>query len=447
MNKIDLKISAMNISVSVFGSGYVGCVSAACLSNDGFRVVAVDPDDYKVDCLASGRSPIYEPGLDAMLGDAKENGMLGATRSCVEAIAETNVSFCCVGTPSLDDGTLNTSYVEQVSRDIGTALRDKDEFHIVVMRSTILPGTMENLVIPTLEKASGKIAGVDFGVAYYPEFLRESTAIADYYEPGAIVFGQYGDDERSIDVLKAIVAHINVEPHVIPLRSAEIVKYTNNCWHAVKISFANEIGNLCKASGIDSHVVMNVVCSDNRLNISPVYMRPGFAYGGSCLPKDLRALTALGRNLNIPTPVLDAARSANTVQINHAKKLVAATGKDRIGFIGITFKENTDDLRESPMVDLVETFLGKGKQLAIYDPQIKGPESNSRSYMHHISPLVKSSMKEVLEESDVIVVGNKYSELEDALNGTENPIVVIDLARAAELGSPKENIAYQGLCW
>lgn len=446
MTKIDINVSAMGLRVSVFGAGYVGCVSAACLSNDGFRVVAVDPDSFKVSCLARGEAPIIEPDLAEFLEKANLNGMLTATTSAEEAVEMTNVSLCCVGTPSLLDGTLNTDYVRQVSFEIGRALRNKSEFHVVVMRSTILPGTMEEVVIPALEEASGKIAGVDFGVAYYPEFLRESSAIADYYRPGAIVFGQYGDDTRSIDVLKAMVAHISVVPHVIPLRSAEIVKYVNNCWHAVKISFANEIGNLCKAKDIDSHVVMDVVCADTRLNISKAYMKPGFAYGGSCLPKDLRALSGFGRRMNVATPMLDAAKAANLVQIDRAKQLISDARKDRIGFIGITFKTDTDDMRESPMLSLVENFIGNGKEVSIFDPNVVRDESEGRTYLRHIAPRVLPSINDVIDNADILVVGHKYAGLTGAIEAAGRPLVVVDLARV-EVPNRSGHIVYHGLCW
>ncbi len=436
---------ARRYRISVFGAGYVGCVSSACLSNDGFSVVAVDPDRFKVERLAGGLAPIVEPGLAELLQTAHASDLLNATHSAADAINDTDISFCCVGTPSLSDGTLDTNHVRQVCEDIGKALRHKSDFHIVVMRSTILPGTMEELVIPTLEKASGKSAGRDFGIAYYPEFLRESTAIADYYKPGAIVFGQYADDTRSIDALKALVGHIGITPHVIPMRSAEIVKYANNCWHAVKISFSNEIGNICKAKNIDSHVVMDVLCSDTRLNISKAYMKPGFAYGGSCLPKDLRALTALGRSMNVPTPVLDAARLANTVQIEHARSLVDAASHETIGFIGLTFKADTDDLRESPLLELVEGFLGKGKEVTVYDPNVARDASQSRNFLKHIAPLLCDSIRDVIAACEVIVIGNRYPGLKDALESAARPVTVIDLARIEQ--PENRNVTYHGLCW
>ncbi|WP_417691901.1 nucleotide sugar dehydrogenase [Roseibium sp.] len=442
---MDLSISNRSLSVSVFGAGYVGCVSAACLSNDGFKVVAVDPNAHMIRCITNGTSPIIEPGLTEMIEAAHKRGALSATHNVADAISRTNVSFCCVGTPSLPNGTLNTSYVKTVAEQIGAALRDKDDFHVVVMRSTILPGTMDEVVLPSLVEASGKTPGVDFGVAYYPEFLRESTAIEDYYEPGAIVFGQYGDDFRSIEVLKALVSHIPVEPHVITMKSAEIVKYANNCWHAVKISFANEIGNLCKAKDIDSHEVMKVVCADRRLNISPAYMRPGFAFGGSCLPKDLRALTGFGRLNNVNTPMLDAAYRANRIQIDRAKAIIEASGKSRIGFLGVTFKENTDDLRESPLLELVETFMGKGREICIYDPNMVVEDDGGRNYVKHLSCCVVPTVQELFAKSDIVVIGNKYAGVEDVLEQEDRELEMLDLARIQVRG--KENLVYHGICW
>jgi GDP-mannose 6-dehydrogenase len=305
---------------------------------------------------------------------------------------------------------------------------------------------MENVVLPALESFSGKRAGQDFGLAYYPEFLREGTAIDDYYNPGAIVFGQYAEDVRSIDLLKKICAALPVEPHVIPMRSAEIVKYANNCWHAVKTSFANEIGNLCKANGIDSHQVMDVVCADTRLNISKAYMRPGFAYGGSCLPKDLRALSHLGRISNVKTPMLNAAREANEIQLARAMTMVRDKGKRRIGVVGLTFKANTDDLRESPMLSLTEQLLEAGFEVSVYDPNVASEDDGGRNYLPHVAELLRRDVADVIAGSDVVVIGNKYDGVAAAIEGVKSEIDVIDLVRLP-LNSARGNIQYEGLCW
>ena len=432
-------------TISVFGAGYVGCVSAACLVHDGFRVIAVDPDTAKIASLSSGKAPIYEPGLDELIAIGHESGALAATSDYVAAVLGSDVSFCCPGTPSREDGSLDTRYVQAVSEQIGEALRQKDDFHVVVMRSTILPGTVESIVIPALEKFSGKQAGVDFGVAYYPEFLREGTAVADYYSPGAIVFGELEGDTRSIDMLKALCAHIKVEPHVIPIRSAEIVKYANNCWHAVKIGFANEIGNLCAAVGIDSHVVMDVVCADTRLNISRAYLKPGYAFGGSCLPKDLRALRSFGRQHNTPTPMLDATMAGNDYQIEKAYRLIRRTGKRKVGLLGITFKSDTDDLRESPYLALAERLLGSGYDLSIYDQNVSATADGGRSFVPHLAPYLRTSAGEVLDASDTIVIGNKDEQHSSAFQTFKGKKVVVDLARLPD--AKRDGIEYIGLSW
>jgi len=434
-------------TISVFGAGYVGCVSAACLVQDGHKVIAVDPDTRKIDALAQGVAPIYEPGLDELIAAGHESGALTASGDFVAAVLESDVSFCCPGTPSREDGSLDTRYVQTVSEQIGQALKQKDDFHVVVMRSTILPGTVESIVIPALEKFSGKKAGVDFGVAYYPEFLREGTAIADYYSPGAIVFGELEGDTRSIETLKALCAHIAVEPHVIPIRSAEIVKYANNCWHAVKIGFANEIGNLCASVGIDSHVVMDVVCADTRLNISKAYLKPGYAFGGSCLPKDLRALRSFGRAHNTPTPMLDATMAGNDYQIEKAYKLIRRTGKRKVGLLGITFKSDTDDLRESPYLALAERLLGSGYDLSIYDQNISSSEDGGRSFVAHLAPYIRPTASEVLDAADTIVIGNRDDEHSSAFQSYEGDgtKVVVDLARLPD--AKRDGIEYIGLSW
>lgn len=431
--------------ISVFGAGYVGCVSAACLSRDGHYVVAVDPDEAKVKALSQGIAPIFEPGLAELVSQGRQSGHLVATIDYISAVHGSDISFCCPGTPSREDGSLDTRYVEKVSEQIGEALRDKSSFHLVVMRSTILPGTMESVVIPALERGSGKRAGVDFGVAYYPEFLREGTAIDDYYAPGAIVFGQYDGDVRSIAMLADLCAHIPVKPHVINIRSAELVKYANNCWHAVKISFANEIGNLAKLANIDSHQVMDVVCSDKRLNMSPAYLKPGYAFGGSCLPKDLRALRSFGRSRNQVTPLLDATMMVNDQQIERAYHLVRRSGNQKIGMLGITFKSDTDDLRESPYVALAERLLGSGFELSIYDPNVSSSRHGGRSFIPHLAPFVRSSAHEVVQASETIVIGSKSEQNKVAFDNISERRVVIDLARLPI--SRGANIEYVGLAW
>lgn len=437
--------------ISVFGIGYVGAVSAACLAKDGNSVVAVDPNDAKVAILNAGQSPIVEPGLDVIIADEIKGGRLRATNDPVEAINSTELSFVCVGTPSQFNGSLDTGYVLRAAEEIGAALKQKSDFHTVVVRSTILPGTMESSIIPALERSSGKVAGVGFGIAYYPEFLRESTAIKDYYEPGAIVFGAIPGDTVSVDRLKEINAHIPTEPKVVSIRTAEAIKYTNNCWHALKISFSNEIGNICKEAGIDSHVVLDILCSDNRLNISKAYMKPGFAFGGSCLPKDLRALRFKARELDVPTPLLDATLSANENQLRRAYDMVAQIGAKKVGLVGLSFKAGTDDLRESPLVELAERLHGKGFDLRIFDPNVHyqalvGANLHYvRSHIPHLSTLLAENVESVCEHAEIIIVGNKDEASMRAIDIAKGKKPVIDLVRLQQSSVSDE--LYHGICW
>ncbi|WP_181702180.1 nucleotide sugar dehydrogenase [Chthonobacter albigriseus] len=435
------------MKVSIFGIGYVGAVSAACLAADGNDVTAVDPNGDKVDALNQGRSPIVEPGLDEIIERTIRNGSLRATSDAEAAVHASELSLVCVGTPSRANGSLDTGYVKMACEEIGKALAKTDAFHSVVMRSTILPGTMESLVIPTLEAASGKRAGIDFGIGYYPEFLRESTAIKDYYKPGAIVIGRYLADEKTAERLKALNAHLPTTPVITDVRTAEAVKYTNNCWHAVKISFANEIGNICKAVGIDGHEVMDILCSDTRLNISTAYMKPGFAFGGSCLPKDLRALRYKAREQDVVTPILDAAMAANNVQLDRAFKLVEESGNKRVGMVGLTFKADTDDLRESPLVALAEQLHGKGYDLTIYDPNVKRMHGNgyNRSTIGHLSAFVTDDIDEVMSRADTIVIGNHDRAATKVMESDKDDLKVIDLVRME--GRERLNGQYQGICW
>jgi len=437
--------------VSVFGIGYVGAVSAGCLAKDGNTVIAVDPNEAKVATLNAGRSPIVEPGLEAIIAEQVASGRLSAVGDPAAAIAGTELSFVCVGTPSRFNGSLDTGYVLRAAEEIGAALKTKDAYHVVVIRSTILPGTMESTIIPALARASGKTPGMDFGVAYYPEFLRESTAIRDYYDPGAIVFGAFDGDVESINRLSALNEHLPVAPQVVPIRTAEAIKYANNCWHAVKISFSNEMGNIFKAAGIDSHVVMDILCSDTRLNISRAYMKPGFAFGGSCLPKDLRALRFKARELDVPTPVLDSALLANEYQVRRAYDMVAELGVRRVGLVGLSFKSDTDDLRESPLVELAERLHGKGYDLRIYDPSVSygaltGANLHfARSHIPHLSTLLADDIESVCDHADLLVIGNRDKAAERAIDLVGGKKPVVDLVRVEQ--ASRRNGLYNGICW
>ena len=435
--------------ISVFGIGYVGAVSSACLADDGNTVIAVDNLQSKVDCINQGFSPIIEAGLDEVIEKAVANGSLRATTDIADAIANSDLSLICVGTPSDPSGAIGTTYIEAVCREIGAAIATKKSFHSVIIRSTIVPGTMDTLCIPLLEEASGLKAGVDFGVGYYPEFLRESTAIKDYYDPGLIVFGAL--DQKTEEALRALNAKMPVECHVVSLSTAEAVKYANNAWRAVKITFANEIGNIAKACGIDGQVVMALICKDVRVNISPAFMRPGFAFGGSCLPKDLRALQHLAKTKNIPTPLLTSVLGANAMQIDRAQQMIEKTGAESIGLVGVSFKPGTDDLRESPLAELAKRLVGKGYGVKIYDPNVRAARRKKTEGYHTddfipgLTDRLVGDIHELIGESDLILVGNHYEETLEPLGMAAKTMPLVDLTRINK--NMRSNGRYEGICW
>lgn len=442
--------TATKFKISIFGIGYVGTVSAACLARDGHEVVAVDVNQDKVDVINQGQSPIVEPNLGESVLAGIKGGRLKATTDPLTAILSTDISFICVGTPSKENGSLETAFVSRVAQEIGESISKTDRFHSVVMRSTMLPGTMEEIVIPILERASGKRAGEGFGVAYYPEFLREGTAIVDYDEPGAIVFG-VSDDELTLRRLMSIHAQFSVAPQIMTIRAAEAVKYANNAWHATKISFANELGLLCKSMGVDSHEVMNALVSDTKLNISSAYLKPGFAFGGSCLPKDVSALRYAGRKTDVDTPLLDAVLAANENQIQSAFRLVVGTGKRRIGLVGLSFKPDTDDLRYSPLLEIAERLIGRGYEVAIYDSNIRLSRLTGVNKAHvtkrlpHIACLLRESINDLVDFAEVLVVGNRKEFQKISLPLIDHEKIIIDLVR---IRSDKQTgVNYRGICW
>ena len=437
------------MNISIFGIGYVGAVAAACLARDGHEVIAVDINPEKVDDVACGRSPIIEPLLGDLISRSAAAGRLRATCSADEAIAATELSFVCVGTPSRPNGSLNTTSLAHVSEQIGSALRRQNDFHSVVVRSTMLPGTMESLVIPAFEKRSNKSAGDGFGVAYYPEFLREGSAIADYDNPGAAVLGIH--DPVTCSRLLELHSHLRVTPRIMSIRAAEAVKYANNVWHALKISFANEIGLVSKALGVDSFDVMDALCADTKLNISAAYLKPGFAFGGSCLPKDLRALRHCAHMLDVETPLLDGVWKANENQLEAAYRIIEQSGQRRIGLVGLSFKPQTDDLRSSPFVQLAERLIGRGYQVKIYDPIVRFSSLHgaNRAYvldhLRHIADLLLECSDDLIAHSEVIVVGNtrEFQTLSERIESEHK--LVIDLVRTDR--SRASSGSYQGLCW
>lgn len=436
------------MNISIFGLGYVGAVSAACLAAEGHVVIGVDFNHTKVDLINQGHSPIIEKDIDQMIARVVDQRRLRATEDARSAIMESEISLVCVGTPSQLNGNLDLGYVRRVCEEIGTALRQKSDFHVVVVRSTMLPGSMRAVVIPALETCSGKRAGEGFGVCTNPEFLREGTAVFDYYHPPKTVVGE--TDSRSGDMLVTLYSNMEAPLIRTDVETAEMVKYSDNAWHALKVVFANEIGNICKAVGIDGHKVMEIFCHDTKLNLSSYYMKPGFAFGGSCLPKDVRALTYKAKSLDLEVPLLNAILPSNERQVRNGIKMIIDKGHQRIGVLGFSFKAGTDDLRESPLVDVIEYLLGKGYQLKLYDKNVSlaaltgANQDYILNRIPHISRLMVSSLEEVLDFAETIVIGNGAPEFREVPARLKTGQVVVDLVRISPAAS---GAGYDGICW
>lgn len=434
--------------ISIFGLGYVGAVCAGCLSARGHDVIGVDISSTKIDLINNGKSPIVEPGLEELLELGKTTGRLRGTTDVAAAVRDSEMSFICVGTPSKKNGDLSLNYIEGVCREIGLAIRDKSARHTVVVRSTVLPGTVKNVVIPILEECSGKKAGVDFGVAVNPEFLRESTAIKDYDFPPMTVIGEL--DTASGDLLESIYGELDAPVIRKAIDVAEMIKYTCNVWHAAKVTFANEIGNISKAVGVDGREVMDVICQDHKLNLSRYYMKPGFAFGGSCLPKDVRALSYRASSLDVEAPLIGSLMRSNTVQVQNAFDIIAGYDKRKVALLGLSFKAGTDDLRESPLVELAEMLIGKGYELSIFDRNVEyarvygANKEYIESKIPHISSLLNSDFDAVVAEADIIVLGNgdeHFATIADhALAGKQ----VVDLVGFMPTVS---HSGAEGICW
>ncbi|TDJ49737.1 MAG: UDP-glucose/GDP-mannose dehydrogenase family protein [Gemmatimonadetes bacterium] len=436
------------MKVAVLGLGYVGCVSATCLAARGHSVVGVDVNPEKVDLVNRGESPIVEPGLAPLLAEVVASGSLRATRDAAEAITTSDVSFVSVGTPSLANGSLDLRHVVSVVRQIAHALRQRDAYHLVAIRSTVLPGTLDEVVLPLLQEESGKEPGRDFGLCSNPEFLREGTALKDYDNPPYTLVGAL--DERSAEVLQKLYADLEAPLLVTEMRTSEMVKYVSNAFHALKVTFANEIGLLCKAQEIDSHAVMDVFVQDTQLNISAKYLRPGFAFGGSCLPKDLRALLHRAKSLDLELPVLSSILPSNDRHLAHAFNLIEQAGAKEVGFLGLSFKVGTDDLRESPLVRLAERLLGKGYELKVFDRNVSLSRlmGANKSYLEqtipHISQLLVPEVEDVLRHAKTLVVGNHDSEFAHLVADLDKECTVIDFIR---LDEPPAATGYDGICW
>jgi GDP-mannose 6-dehydrogenase len=437
------------VRISIFGLGYVGTVSAGCLASDGHLVTGVDPVQTKVDLINSGQSPIIEADINEMIASNVHAGRLRATCDPNDAIRETELSLVCVGTPSQFNGNLDLKYIRRISEQIGEALKEKAGRHTVVIRSTILPGTMHEIVIPTLEEFSEKKAGTDFGVCCNPEFLREGSAVKDYNAPPKTVIGEL--DKASGDVLSALYEKLDAPLIRTDLKTSEMVKYVDNCWHALKIGFANEIGCLAKTFGIDSHEVMKIFCQDRKLNISTAYLSPGFAFGGSCLPKDLRALAYQAKTNDLELPILTSILPSNEKHVARGLRLIMEKGQRRVGVLGFSFKAGTDDLRESPVIEVIEQLIGKGYDLRIYDKNVKLASlvGANRDFIlnriPHISRLMADGVDAVLDHAQTVVIGTNDPDFLQVPDRLRNGQVLVEFVR---MGCERRgNGKHDGICW
>lgn len=436
--------------VAIFGLGYVGIVSAACLASRGHSVIGVDVSAEKVDMVNQGRSPVVEERIGDLVAEQVTAGRLCATTDSARAIAETDIALVCVGTPSASNGSLATVHIERVSEEIGSALAGRGKGYTVVVRSTMLPTTCEQIVLRRLEAASGLHAGVDFGLAVNPEFLREGSSVRDFFDPPKTVIGQF--DEASGEAVAELYEGLPGPVYRVPLGVAEMIKYADNSFHALKTGFANEMGAVCKALGLDSHAVMDILTADTKLNISPAYLRPGFAFGGSCLPKDLRAIVYRAHRADVAVPILESVIPSNTGQIDRVFNLIEATGKRRVGLLGLAFKAGTDDLRESPLVALAERLLGRGFDLLIYDSQVSVSRllGANRAYVDeripHLSRLMAGSADAVVNHAEVCVVGTAASDAITAL-GRVNDRLIVDLVRFPGSAEYDGDPRYIGISW
>jgi GDP-mannose 6-dehydrogenase len=437
------------MKISIFGLGYVGTVSAGCLASEGHQVIGVDPNRTKVDLVNRGLSPIIEKDIGEMISNADKEKRLTATTDVREAVLGTDMSLICVGTPSQLNGNLDLSHVRKVCEEIGAAIKGKKAYHVVVARSTMLPGSMRGTVIPALEESSGKKVGSGFGACLNPEFLREGTAVWDYFNPPKTVIGE--TDPEAGSMLVDLYGKMSAPLIRTDIETAEMVKYTDNTWHALKVAFANEIGNLSKAVGIDGHKVMDIFCQDTKLNLSSYYMKPGFAFGGSCLPKDVRALCYKGRSLDLDLPLINSILPSNERQIRSGIKMITDKGNRKVGILGFAFKAGTDDLRESPIVEVIETLIGKGYELRIFDRNVNlaALTGANRDYIlnhiPHISRLMAERLEDVIDFAETIVIGNGAEEFKTVLDHLRVGKVVVDLVRISKRQS--EAGRYDGICW
>lgn len=438
--------------VAVFGLGYVGSVTAACLAKLGHRVTGVDVQPFKVERLAAGRSAIIERGLDELIAEGVASGRLGATTDPCAAVAAAEALLVCVGTPSGADGSVDLTYIRRVATQIGEGLREAGgrERRLLLVRSTLPPGTTATVIVPLVEEASGLRAGEGLGVCYNPEFLREGSAVDDFFVPPQTVLG--AADEWAFERAEALFEGVRAPVVRTTLAASEMVKYASNLYHALKICFANEVGNLCRARGLDGHEVMRLFAQDTKLNISAAYLRPGFAFGGSCLPKDVRAAVRLAKEAGLRLPVLEAIGPSNEAQVRRALGLIEATRRRRIGILGLSFKEGTDDLRESPIIQVIESLVGRGFTVRVHDENVELARlvGANRQYLEeqvpYLDSILRHSPREVVEETDVVVVANATPAFRTSAEHLEARHIVIDLVRLWP--SPPAGCGeYVGICW
>jgi GDP-mannose 6-dehydrogenase len=436
--------------ISIFGLGYVGAVSLACLARDGHQVTGVDIDPVKLGLLSAGRSPVVEEGIQELTADVVKSGRVTVTSGVEAAIHGTDLSFVCVGTPSNNNGSQSLDAILRLTRELASALRTKGAYHVIVIRSTVQPGTVEGVIKPLLEQESGLRAGSDFSLCFQPEFLREGTSIKDYDNPPFTVVGT--DDARAADMLRELFGHLPSSFVTTSISTAEMLKYACNAFHALKVTFANEIGRLAQSVQVDSREVMRLLCMDTRLNISPAYLRPGFAFGGSCLPKDLKALMYIGKTRDVVTPTLASLLPSNRVHLDHAAEMILSAGRPRVGMLGLSFKPGTDDLRESPLVALAEKLIGKGVPLRIYDPTVDLSRllgANKRyieAVIPHIATLMCPSITETIRDAEVVLIGSVYPQLAEQLTQMlRADQIVLDLVNLP--GRDRMPGIYRGICW
>lgn len=435
------------MDISIFGLGYVGCVSLGCLAKNGHKVIGVDVNMTKVAQINAGRPTIIEKEIDTIIAEQKKEGRISATNDASFAVMNSDISIVAVGTPSTEKGHLDLKHIFKVAESIGLALKQKESFHIIAIRSTVMPGTCDKFA-GIIETVSGKKRNKDFAVVDNPEFLREGTAVHDYYNPPLTLIGS--DNDEAAKKIASLYQFLPCEVVITDLKVAEIMKYINNTYHALKISFSNEIGNICSELGIDSHKVMKIFCMDKQLNISPYYFKPGFAYGGSCLPKDLKGLQTLAHDLYLEVPVIESIHLTNEIQIQRAIKLIYKFWNKKLGFLGLSFKEGTDDLRNSPAVTVIEALLGKGCDIKIYDKNVNltmltGTNKEFIDWkIPHLSSLLVNDPSILLNESEVIVINTREPEFVNLLNGV-NDKIIIDLVRLDESLLSKKN--YLGINW